>query len=463
MSLFTTGMNIAAGKKHDASKVSENVVTKAEITKKNVKLAQLFDKFDADKNGTLDTFEQAKMMDYFKSIESNGNGKVSKKELNAAAKELGIKGGDLKEFFKNFFNAIKNEQKVDGQEVKDFENNIESAKQIAESKNSLIKELDVEIAELEKIVQDTKDAEASRTPEETKSGLHSGKKMSVTNPNNPNGTIEGEMTVTATDKNGMPTSFTVKNEKTGNVFTYEYDKESGCYVNKKENKYYTLDENNNLVRDNSRRVGTNIVSAASEAKKAGYVETDASTSSGIYKDEAGKLYKWSQKDSSFKEILGEEVFKDGTTVEITDDKSKINRKYNENGQIDKKTTFDKDGNLVETTVWMYDENGTKTRAYTEKADGTIIDYQNYNPETGKFKNVKTIKSHIAKEKEAQEATQRENKIKEMNEWILIKNLGDGFTIRKEPGIFKMNPKCKYFDKDGNTYTKAEYDAIKNKK
>lgn len=77
-----------------------------------------------------------------------------------------------------------------------------------------------------------------------------GKELKVTNKNNPNGTIDGKITDIKLDSEGNPTSITVKS-KTGNEFTYIVDEKTGKFKNSKEpNKYYDIDENMNLVRDN---------------------------------------------------------------------------------------------------------------------------------------------------------------------------------------------------------------------
>lgn len=85
---------------------------------------------------------------------------------------------------------------------------------------------------------------------ETPDNKYIGTELNVTNPSNPNGAIKGTITdVQFNDKN-IPTSITIESKTSGNKFTYTYDEKSGKYLNKKENKYYKLDENNNLVRDN---------------------------------------------------------------------------------------------------------------------------------------------------------------------------------------------------------------------
>ena len=118
-------------------------------------------------------------------------------------------------------------------------------------------------APLETVKTSEEEAPAAELPTEVESeeetGFKKGSEIKVTNPNNPNGTIDGRLEDFEQNADGMITKFTIKSEKSGNTFTYEYDPATKRYVNKAENKYYIMTEDGTLIRDNKLGVNPPVV------------------------------------------------------------------------------------------------------------------------------------------------------------------------------------------------------------
>lgn len=125
--MFRKDLKIGEGDKYDLSKVSKESVDLEEIAKKNAKLIDIFKKFDANKDGKLDSGEMAQALSAFDTLDKNNDDKLSKKELDAAAvafnEELQrsgkdqFKGSDIKDFIKNLYSAVKNDPSADTQKV----------------------------------------------------------------------------------------------------------------------------------------------------------------------------------------------------------------------------------------------------------------------------------------------------------------------------------------------------------
>lgn len=124
MTLFSNKININEGKKYDTSQVSQDGISKeelAEIEKKNKKLIDIYKALGAGDG--MSSIDLAKAMDGFSKMDTSGDGKLSKKELEAGAeafnKEHGtnIKGKDLKDFLKSIRKATKDDTKVETNKV----------------------------------------------------------------------------------------------------------------------------------------------------------------------------------------------------------------------------------------------------------------------------------------------------------------------------------------------------------
>lgn len=124
--MFGKKLQIGEGDKYDLSKVSTETVSQEEVAKKNAKLIEIFKKFDINPDGKLDSKELALAMDYYQSLD-DGDNKLSKKELEAAAEEFNknnnlqgkdqVDAKDLKTFIKNLFKATKGDPTDETQKV----------------------------------------------------------------------------------------------------------------------------------------------------------------------------------------------------------------------------------------------------------------------------------------------------------------------------------------------------------
>lgn len=119
MTLFNNKININEGKKYDTSQVSMDGISKeelAEIEKKNKKLIDVYKALGAGDG--MSSIDLAKAMDGFSKMDTSGDGKLSKEELEKGAvafnKEHGtnIEGKDLKAFMKSIRKATKDDTKV---------------------------------------------------------------------------------------------------------------------------------------------------------------------------------------------------------------------------------------------------------------------------------------------------------------------------------------------------------------
>lgn len=110
-------------------------------------------------------------------------------------------------------------------------------------------ETQVKAADVKQEQKPEQKKEIEETPENN-AEKYIGTPFNISNPKNPNGTINGTISNVQFNEKNELTSVTVKSKESGNEFTYTFDEKTGRFINKKENKYYKLDENNNLVRDN---------------------------------------------------------------------------------------------------------------------------------------------------------------------------------------------------------------------
>ena len=110
-----TDLNITKGK-YNLNRVSGNPIYKSSIVKENKKNAEkyeaMFNKFDRDGNGYLNTTEQADLTKFFKTFDSDGNGKLSKDEFNAYED-----GKVIRKFFKKIMKTMNKSEAIPVEEV----------------------------------------------------------------------------------------------------------------------------------------------------------------------------------------------------------------------------------------------------------------------------------------------------------------------------------------------------------
>ena len=123
--MFSKKLNVSAEGKYDATKVSTEGITAeelAKIAKENAKLIDIYTALGANENG-LSKLDLALAMDGFAKADADGDGKLSKKELNSYANELNEKYNidvdrkDLKAFLKSIREYTKNDEKVATKDV----------------------------------------------------------------------------------------------------------------------------------------------------------------------------------------------------------------------------------------------------------------------------------------------------------------------------------------------------------
>ncbi len=119
------GFKIGEGQKYDTTQVSQDGVTREESTKDKKKLNQIFDIFDKDKNGILDSKELADMVSVFNAYDKDNDKKLERKEFKALADTLNkylpygdnLSGKDIRNFFKKIMSAQKDDEKISVTEV----------------------------------------------------------------------------------------------------------------------------------------------------------------------------------------------------------------------------------------------------------------------------------------------------------------------------------------------------------
>ena len=131
MSMFNRDLKVGQGEKYDITKISQEEVAAEEITKNKNKLIQIFNSFNMNGGETLDSVEMLKAMDYFNSLDADGDGKLSSEELEAAANKINqehslsgkdaIDARDLKKFIKNIAKATKENTKINADDMFSFD------------------------------------------------------------------------------------------------------------------------------------------------------------------------------------------------------------------------------------------------------------------------------------------------------------------------------------------------------
>lgn len=131
MSMFNKNIKIGEGQKYDATQVSSEGLTaedKAALEKKNNKLIDIYKALGGKEN--MSKLDLAKAMDGFSAmdIDGDGDGKLSKKELEAGAAKFNqehgtdVSGKDLKSFIKMVKKFGKKDEKESVKDVIDSDN-----------------------------------------------------------------------------------------------------------------------------------------------------------------------------------------------------------------------------------------------------------------------------------------------------------------------------------------------------
>ena len=129
--MFNRDLKVGQGEKWDISKISKEEISVEDLTKNKNKLIQIFNSFNMNGGETLDNVELLKAMDYFGNLDTDGDGKLSKKELEKGAQYLNsqlslegkdaIKSKDLKNFIKNIVKATGDNATVNVDEMFSFD------------------------------------------------------------------------------------------------------------------------------------------------------------------------------------------------------------------------------------------------------------------------------------------------------------------------------------------------------
>ena len=129
--MFNRDLKIGQGEKWDISQISQDEISVEDLTKNKNKLIQIFNSFNMNGGETLDNVELLKAMDYFGNLDTDGDGKLSKNELEKGAQYLNaqlslegkdaIKSKDLKNFIKNVVKATGDNATVNADDMFSFD------------------------------------------------------------------------------------------------------------------------------------------------------------------------------------------------------------------------------------------------------------------------------------------------------------------------------------------------------
>lgn len=113
-----TGKKIGEGQRFDVNQVSKEGISKEEIEaakKKNIRLMNIFNAFDLDKSGNLDSKELALAMDSFKAFDEDGNSRLTDNEFLKMAEGFRDEYGEnfLAKDFKEFLNVLRKTTRKD--------------------------------------------------------------------------------------------------------------------------------------------------------------------------------------------------------------------------------------------------------------------------------------------------------------------------------------------------------------
>ncbi len=113
-----TGKKIGEGQRFDVNQVSKEGISKEEMEaakKKNLRLMNIFNAFDLDKSGNLDSKELALAMDSFKAFDEDGNSRLTDNEFLKMAEGFRDEYGEnfLAKDFKEFLNVLRKTTRKD--------------------------------------------------------------------------------------------------------------------------------------------------------------------------------------------------------------------------------------------------------------------------------------------------------------------------------------------------------------
>ncbi len=301
---------------------------------------------------------------------------------------------------------------------------------------------------------------------EEETGYKKGSQLKVTNPNNPNGAIDGKLEDFEQNADGMITKFSIKSDKSGKTFTYEYDAATKRYVNRAENKYYIMQEDGTLLRDNKlgrsaapvppvkpAEVKDEIIEQSEKAAAAITMKDVKPYGKGQFIDKDGKIYKLG-KDGKFEHVacsndgLFHEPFvlqSSAKTVPSADNKQpaadalkRAQSTFRSGGEFKVVKTYP-DGSFDMSYDFGSWWNGGSGIRHYDKNGGYL----------GKAKKEAAAPAKTTK-------SETKEKI-DLTKFPAVETLANGYSKRiyKNPKIFF------YFDKNGYEITEDQYEQAKN--
>ena len=175
MGIFSSSLNITRGK-YNLDKVSGNPILKEDVLKDAqdkelmTALFNLFDVEGGEADGILTPYEQCRMVDVFKKLDSDGNGKLSKQEFADAAIGTNLDGDLLRDFFKRVMKSMKRRDKVSAREVYEYEQSLRNKNNANKPENTETPAAEQPVTNPLEQSQNRKPApasQASETPVET--------------------------------------------------------------------------------------------------------------------------------------------------------------------------------------------------------------------------------------------------------------------------------------------------------
>lgn len=307
---------------------------------------------------------------------------------------------------------------------------------------------------------------------EDETGFGKGSAIQVTNPKNPNGTIDGKLEDFEVNDEGMITKFTVKSNKSGNTFTYEYDATTKRYLNKAEGKYYTMSEDGTLVRDN--RTGAARGAGGSDAQSP--TKTMAESGSGRYAVTENGVTKYYSADGK---QLKSWYYKEKEGIELSAKEKEESEAYHKKvAETRKKADELREKAAARSSLPSADvlkkaqstfRDGGEFKVVKTYPDGSfdmsydfgswwnggsgVRHYDKNGGLLGKAKKTETS----APEKAEITPEEQQKKKDYMNRFQAVETLNNGYTKRKL-GSFNS---FIYFNADGIQLSKAEYEKAQN--
>lgn len=329
-----------------------------------------------------------------------------------------------------------------------------------------------ETEHVEEVVKNEPASEVAENPEieeapEEETGFKKGSALKVTNPNNPNGAIDGKLEDFEQNADGMITKFSIKSDKSGKTFTYEYDAATKRYVNRAENKYYIMSEDGTLIRDNKlgraaapaqpvkpAEVKDEIVEQSEKAAAAITMKDVKPYGKGQFIDKDGKIYKLG-KDGKFEHIAcsNDGLFHEPFVLQGKPEVSSSTPADNAQPAADavkKAQTGFRSG--AEFKVVKTYPDGSFDMSYDfgswwKGGSGT----RHYDKNGGYLGKVPNADKNIAKTSD-KSGSDKQNSV-DMNRFALVEELANGFSKRK---LGKYNTYI-YFNAEGVQISKDTYE------